>query len=32
VRGAQGFEDNRFKIDMAQRATVSALRRAGEMA
>ncbi|HBF51435.1 MAG TPA: FAD-binding molybdopterin dehydrogenase, partial [Massilia sp.] len=32
VRGAQGFEDNRFKIDMAQRATVSALRRAGGMA
>ena len=32
VRGAQGFKDNRFKIDLAQRATVSALRRAGEMA
>ncbi|MEW6025506.1 MAG: xanthine dehydrogenase family protein subunit M [Pseudomonadota bacterium] len=32
VRGAQGFEDNRFKIDMAQRATVSALRRAGGIA
>ncbi len=32
VRGARGFEDNRFKIDMAQRATVSALRRAGGIA
>ena len=32
LRGAQGFKDNRFKIDMAQRATVSALRRAGGIA
>jgi len=32
VRGAQGFKDNRFKIDLAQRAIVSTLRRAGEMA
>jgi len=32
VRGAQAFKDNRFKIDLAQRATVSALRRAGDIA
>ncbi|MFC5477766.1 FAD binding domain-containing protein [Massilia suwonensis] len=32
VRGAQAFKDNRFKIELAQRATVSALRRAGEVA
>jgi len=32
LRGARAFDDNRFKIDMAQRATVSALRRAGEIA
>lgn len=32
LRGAQAFKDNRFKIDMAQRAVVSALRRAGETA
>lgn len=32
VEGARAFKDNRFKIDMAQRAVVSALRRAGGIA
>ncbi len=32
VEGARAFKENRFKIDMAQRAVVSALRRAGGIA
>jgi len=32
IEGARAFKENRFKIEMAQRAVVSALRRAGGMA